>query len=151
MTIAGRRLAIAFVAAGVASPALAIDCKLASSRMEKATCASPAALAADLQMAAAYGALHASLDAKQRAGLLKSQVAWLTARDGDCFDKKDAELGACLVEENNERRAFLSGAPQAGPGASGKIIPVFRIEAGGKGRTDVVLWRTMRDSGPAPT
>jgi uncharacterized protein YecT (DUF1311 family) len=119
------------------APALALDCKLAASKSEKALCADPAALAADAEMTKSYSALHAVLDPKQGAGLVKSQVQWLTDRDGACFDEESAKLASCLTSQSNDRRAFLSGAPSAGPGASGKIVPNFRIEAGGKGRTDV--------------
>jgi uncharacterized protein YecT (DUF1311 family) len=118
-------------------PALALDCKAASTKAEKAICDDPAALAADSEMTKAYGALHAAIDARQRAALLKSQVQWLTDRDGACFDKENAALGVCLMGESNERRLFLSGGALAGPGYSGKLVPVFRIEKGGPGRTDV--------------
>jgi uncharacterized protein YecT (DUF1311 family) len=129
--------AVLLAACFAGAPSLALDCKLAASKAEKATCANPAALAADAEMTKAYGALHAALDPKQRAGLVKSQVQWLTDRDGACFDKEDAALASCLTGESIERRAFLSGAPTSGPGAPHGIVPSFRIEAGGKGRTDV--------------
>jgi uncharacterized protein YecT (DUF1311 family) len=135
LSIPGFLLAGAFCA--IAAPALALDCKAAASKAEKAICADPAALAADAEMSKAYGALHGSLDAKQHAALLKSQVQWITERDGACFEKKGAELSSCLAGESNARRLFLSGGASAGPGYPGKLVPVFRIEAGGKGRTDV--------------
>jgi uncharacterized protein YecT (DUF1311 family) len=135
LSISSFLLAAAFCA--IAAPASALDCKAAASKAEKAICADPAALAADSEMSKAYGALHGLLDAKQHAALIKSQVQWLTERDGACFEKKDAELSSCLAEQSNERRLFLSGGAPAGPGYPGKLIPAFRIEPGGKGRTDV--------------
>ena len=131
------RLVLAAAFCAIAAPALALDCKAAASNAEKAICADPAALAADAEMSKAYGALHGLLDAKQHAALLKSQVQWITERDGACFEKKGAELSACLTEQSNERRLFLSGGAPAGPGYSARLVPAFRIEPGGKGRTDV--------------
>ena len=45
-----------------ASPSLALDCKQATSKEEKAICATPAAFAADAAMNKAYGALRAMLE-----------------------------------------------------------------------------------------
>ena len=132
----------------IAGPALALGCKSASTKAEKAICADPAALSADAEMTKAYGALHAPIDAKQRAGLLKSQVQWLIDRDGACFDKDSAALSACLAGESNERRLFLSGGAPAGPGYQGKLVPFFRIEPGGVGRTDVFI-EVLRFPAPA--
>jgi uncharacterized protein YecT (DUF1311 family) len=129
-------------------PALALDCKAASTKAEKAICADPAALAADSEMTKAYSALHAAIDVKQRAALVKSQVQWLAERDGACFDKESAALGACLMGESNERRLFLSGGALAGPGYSGKLVALFRIEKGGPGRTDVDV-EVMKFAAPA--
>jgi uncharacterized protein YecT (DUF1311 family) len=135
------------VCAGVGA-ASALDCKAASTKAEKAICADPAALAADAEMTKAYGALNAAIDARQRAALQKAQVQWLTDRDGGCFEKQGAAFSSCLAEESNERRLFLSGGAAAGPGYSGKLAPVFRIEHGGKGRTDVDV-EVLRFAAPA--
>lgn len=127
------------VAAAVfdASPSLALDCKQASNEVEKAICATPAALAADAEMNKAYDALRAMLDPAQRAALTKAQVAWLSQRHGACFDKHGADLGACLADETAKRSRFLNAAPEAGSGYSGKLVPFFRMEKGGKGKTDI--------------
>jgi uncharacterized protein YecT (DUF1311 family) len=124
-------------ACALAGPAHALNCKSASTKAETAICGDPAALAADTDMTKAYSALHASIDAKQRTALLKAQVQWLSNRDGACFEKEKTALASCLAEESNERRLFLSGGALAGPGYQGRLAPVFRIEPGGKGRTDV--------------
>ena len=120
-----------------ASPSLALDCKQASNEAEKAICATPAALAADAEMNKAYGALRALLDSAQRAALAKAQAAWLSQRDGDCHGKHGADLGVCLADETGKRSRFLNAAPEAGPGYPGKLVPFFRMEKGGKGKTDV--------------
>jgi uncharacterized protein YecT (DUF1311 family) len=131
-----------------ASPSLALDCKQATSEEEKAICATPAALAADAEMNKAYGALRAILDPAQRAALAKAQVAWLSQRHGACFDKHGADLGACLADEIGKRSRFLNAAPEAGPGYSGKLVPFFRMEKGGKGKTDVHV-EAFRFAAPA--
>ena len=58
-------------------------------------------------------------------------------RDSNCAEEKGEALGACLARETRARIAFLAGAPDAGPGAPGRIAPVFRMQKGGKGRTEV--------------
>jgi len=63
--------------------------------------------------------------------------AWLALRDSNCADEKGPALGACLAREPRARIAFLAGAPEAGPGAPGRLAPIFRLQKGGKGRTDV--------------
>jgi hypothetical protein len=63
----------------------------------------------------------------------------LPIRDGDCADAKGARLGACLAGESEQRRAFLTGQPESGPGAPGRLAPWFRYEKGGKGRAEVDL------------
>lgn len=119
------------------SPALALDCQRAATASEKAICADPAALAADGDLGKVFAALHASLDPKAKAQLGAAEVAWLGLRDSNCADEKGPALGACLAGETRARIAFLSGAPDAGPGATGRLAPVFRMQKGGKGRTDV--------------
>jgi len=121
----------------VASPALALDCQRASTASEKAICADPGALGADSDLGKAFAAQHAALDAKAKAQLSAAEVAWLALRDSNCADDKGPALGACLSRETRARIAFLSGAPDAGPGAPGRLAPVFRMQKGGKGRTDV--------------
>lgn len=132
--------AVAFalgVAAFYAAPAHAFDCKRAASDSEKAICADPAALAADADLGKAFEALRTAADPKTRAALAAAEVAWLRRRDGDCSDQKGAALGACLAAQSQARVAFLTGAPQVGSGAPGRLAPVFRMQKGGKGRTDI--------------
>ncbi|MGA2484571.1 MAG: lysozyme inhibitor LprI family protein [Roseiarcus sp.] len=125
------------LAALAASPAMALDCQRAATPSEKAICADPIALAADSDLGKAFDALRASLDPKGRTQLVAAQVAWLGLRDSNCADEKGPALGACLARETRARVAFLAGAPEAGPGAPGRLAPVFRMQKGGKGRTDV--------------
>lgn len=129
-------LALGIAAFGPA-PAHAFDCAKAASASEKAICADPAALAADADLGKAFEALRAAADPKSRAGLAAAEVAWLRRRDADCSDQKGPALSACLASESRARLAFLTGAPQAGPGTPGRLAPVFRMQKGGKGRADI--------------
>lgn len=133
-----RIVALAFVAAAsCAAPAYAFDCKRAASASEKAICADPAALAADADLGKAFETLRAATDPKLRAGLVGAEVAWLRRRDSDCSDQKGTALSACLATQSRARLAFLNGAPEAGSGAPGRLAPVFRMQKGGKGKTDI--------------
>ncbi len=125
------------LAALAVSPAMAVDCQRASTSSEKAICADPTALAADTDLGKAFAALHAALDPKAKTQLGAAEVAWLALRDSNCADEKGPALGACLARETRARIAFLAGAPEAGLGAAGRLAPVFRMQKGGKGRTDV--------------
>jgi len=125
------------LAALAASPALALDCQRASTASEKAICADPAALAADADLGKVFAALHGSLDPKAKPQLAAAEVSWLALRDSNCADEKGPALGPCLTRETRSRIVFLSGAPDAGPGAPDRLAPVFGMQKGGKGRTEV--------------
>jgi len=132
-----RAAALALAFGAFAAPAYAFDCKRDASASEKAICADPAALAADADLSKAFETLRASGDAKARATLAAAEVAWLARRDANCSDEKGAALGGCLASQSQARLAFLTGAPEAGPGAVGRLSPIFRMQKGGKGRTDI--------------
>ena len=121
----------------ISSEAHAFDCAKASTKYEKAICADPVARAADEAMGNAFTELTAAADAKSRAAITAAQLAWLEERNGACDQTKGAALGACLARESDHRRAFLSGQPEQGPGAPGKILPWFRFEKGGDGKAEV--------------
>jgi uncharacterized protein YecT (DUF1311 family) len=130
-------LALALAILGVA-PAYAIDCKHAHSPGEKAICADPAARAADADLGKTFEALRETLDPKARSQLVAAELAWLRRRDlNECTDPDAAKLATCLATQSRARVAFLTGAPQAGPGAPGRLAPVFRMRKGAKGRTDI--------------
>jgi uncharacterized protein YecT (DUF1311 family) len=134
-----RALLTLTILVGLPASAAAFDCKKAATPSEKAICADPAALAADAAMSAAFQALLQGAPVSQRPQIAAAQARWLPTRDGDCVDSKGPGLGACLARESDQRRAFLAGQPEAGPGAPGKIAPWFRYEKGGKGRSEVDL------------
>ena len=116
------------------SGAWAFDCNKATTPSETAICADPAALKADVAMGQAYSALLAHAPSSERAEIETAQVQWLQLRDNACAGVEGAARGACLARESEQRREFLTGQPEAGPGTPGRIAPHFRIEKGGPGR-----------------
>ena len=116
------------------SGAWAFDCNKATTPSETAICADPAAHKADVAMGEAYSALLAHAPTSERAEIETAQVQWLQRRDNACAGVEGAARGACLTRESEQRRRFLTGQPEAGPGTPGRIAPLFRIEKGGPGR-----------------
>ena len=124
------------LAALAASPALALDCQRAATPSEKAICADPAALAADADLGKAFEALRAGSTRRPSAARRgRSRLARAAGRE--LRRSEGPALSACLARETRARLAFLTGAPEAGPGAPGQIAPVFLMQKGGKGRTDI--------------
>ena len=122
---------LAFSAAASAAvlsllPAAAFDCKAAASPTEKAICADPELKTADDAMSAAYDAVMARIDAGQQAMLKANQKSWLETRDGNCMSGAP-EANACLLEVTKVRTAFLTGAPQSGPGLGQPLTPFFEV------------------------
>ena len=122
-----------------ASPARAFDCEKATTPTEKAICADPAARAADAAMAEAFSASMALESPAAKPMLAAAQVRWLRDRDFACDAFKSAELSACLARESARRRAFLAAEPEAGPGAPGRLAPLFRIKQGSKRNAGIDL------------
>ena len=122
--------------------ASAFDCAKAKSADEKAICASPEAKAADDAMAAAYLALRKTAAGADRNALDAAQTRWLGRRSQNCSDDDGnafhrSKTLACFAVASSARAAFLTGAPEAGPGAPTPMAPTFRIEKGRKGHADV--------------
>jgi uncharacterized protein YecT (DUF1311 family) len=141
-----RRLVLFLVAVALASPAAAFDCNKAATKPEKAICADPTARAADAAMAQAFAALLARQSPAAKPALLAAQTRWIRDRDNACADAP--KLAVCLAEQSARRRSFLAGEPEAGPGAPGRLAPVFRYEKGGKSRAAISLQLLKY---PAPT
>ena len=122
-----------------AQTAYAFDCKQAATASEKAICADPAALASDTALSDAFKTLRASLSASQAAELLKSQQSWVKQRDSNCGESTPADLAKCLKEQTDLRAETFNTKPKAGPGGFGTLVPFFRSEVGGKGKTKVQI------------
>jgi len=116
-------LASLLLGCGFCAPALAFDCGAARSPAEKAICADALLLALDDQMAKASGEVRALGDAAAKAALLGSQRAWLVIRDA-CLNQE--KVGACLAAQMRRRLAYLTGRPEAGPGAASRLFPLIR-------------------------
>ena len=129
----------AFGIALSASNANAFDCTKAETASEKAICADPAALAADAALSDAFKTLRTSLSPSQSAELLKSQQSWVKQRDNNCSESTPAELAKCLKDQSDSRAKSFNTKPQAGPGGFGTLVPFFRSEVGGKGKTKVEI------------
>ncbi|WP_448954082.1 lysozyme inhibitor LprI family protein [Labrys neptuniae] len=107
-------IALAFAAiAAFAAPASAIDCKKASTAIERRICADKSLRRADAALGAAYGKLlKASDDPQIRTMLVESQKNWLARRDlrlGDDASGEDGP-GNNLLKAIEARTADLSEA-----------------------------------------
>jgi uncharacterized protein len=117
------------LACALSAPAYAFDCKAARSPIEKTICADAGLLALDGTIGKAYGALRAMGDAGARAALASSHRAWLATRDA-CL--KEEKVSACLAGRMSRRLAYLTGRPEAWPGAASHLVPRARSAESGE-------------------
>jgi uncharacterized protein len=116
-------VALAALCTGFAGDALAFDCSKAGSEIEKAICASPAALAANDEMESAYFALRERLSDKAASATLRDgQRAWIRYRDTRCGAGAE-----CLESESRSRAETLGSVPRG-------MVPTFRYQQGGPKR-----------------
>ncbi len=133
-----RLTVLPFIAVGSgASPAMALDCAKATTPVENAICADPAAAATDEAMGKAYDSRAARLSAADRAALLISQRRWLKRRADVCSARGANLLASCLTDETDRRRAYLAGEPDSGPGAAQGLIPVLIQHVGEPNQYDL--------------
>jgi len=146
-----KRLAVAVCLVALAGTAQAFDCNKASTKAEKAICADPAARAADDDLGKAFAAAMADLSASDKAAAVKAQVQWIVQRDGVCADLTGSKYSACLAKQSLDRRDFLAAEPESGPGAPGRLRPVFREEKGNrrKAALDMQLLKYPAPATPA--
>ncbi|MBL8908444.1 MAG: DUF1311 domain-containing protein [Rhizobiales bacterium] len=129
--------AVSFLLSWSGGSAVAFDCAKASSRTERAICAEPTLKAADDAMGEAYAALRHSLQGSEVGMLQLAQKRWLKLRDDRCASESGKELTSCLFKLTTERRLLLEGAPESGPGAGARIVPVFIQQEGDAKQYDV--------------
>lgn len=110
--------------------AQAFDCAKAESTIEMAICADAKLKAADDSMAAAYERLWRDYEKSERAALAGLQRRWLKEREDRCDRQSGAKIAACVLAATEERRRFLAGEPESGPGAGGRMVPVFAFQQG---------------------
>lgn len=141
-------LVIVLLLVGTTAPALAFDCGKATSKAEKALCADPAAKASDDAMERAFAEAKQAVGPGQEKALLANQRIWLHQRNADC--EADAAIATCLSGRDQTRSRILGGKPEAGPGASIRLVPTMVNRPGGKTtyEVDVLLYRSP-DTSPA--
>ncbi|MFO0991402.1 MAG: lysozyme inhibitor LprI family protein [Hyphomicrobiales bacterium] len=129
--------AVSFLLTVSGGSAFAFDCNKASTKIERAICTDPTLKATDDAMSAAYSELKHSLQGNEASMLQLAQKRWLSMRDDRCAAESGQELTTCLLDFTKERRLLLEGAPESGPGAGARIIPVFIQQEGGPKKYDV--------------
>ena len=114
--------------AALSHPAAAFDCAKASTAVETAICADPDLKRLDDKLSEAYGVVKAASSKAEQKMLARSQKRWITSRE--YCTESEAGVSACVKDETAKRLRLLTGAPASGPGASGRIIPVFIVQEG---------------------
>jgi uncharacterized protein len=109
-------------------PASAFDCSKAKTAVETAICATPDLKARDDDLAAAYAALKAVLPPLEQKMLMRSQRRWIARRE-NCSDSVNG-VTACIARQTGDRLSLLSGRPESGPGAAGRLQPQFIVQDG---------------------
>ena len=77
-------LAVLAAPPAVAQPRPSFDCSKASTAVEKLVCSSGELAKADADLAAAYKALAAKLDAKAKDHLVRDETRWIAQRNREC-------------------------------------------------------------------
>lgn len=96
------------------APVASFDCAKAATAVERAVCADAALARLDREVAQAYGARLAAIDAEaDKQALRTAQRRWLQRRDAACKEKEAAvaEFGACLTGVYRTRLDELSAEP----------------------------------------
>lgn len=119
------------------APASGFDCGKASTKTELAICADPALKATDDAMSAAYSTLRHAFQGREAQMLQLAQKRWLAMRNDRCSSETGQDLTNCLLKITQDRRLLLEGAPESGPGAGTRIVPVFIQQEGGAKQYDV--------------
>ena len=127
----------ALVFVSLATPALAFDCSKAATDVEKAICSDPQLKRLDDQMADAYASVKAASSTAERKMLVRSQKRWIAEREYCSGD--ETGMPACIAAKMKDRLSLLLGTPESGPGAPGKLVPVFLVQDGDATRWDIDL------------
>jgi len=117
------------------TPALAFDCGKAGTDVEKAICSDPQLKRLDDQLADAYAAVKAASTPAEQKMLARSQKRWIAEREFCSGD--ETGVAACVRDKTKDRLGLLLGAPESGPGAPGKLVPVFLVQDGDAKRWDI--------------
>ncbi len=126
--------ALVFVPLSI-TPALAFDCSKAATDVEKAICADPQLKRLDDRLADAYAAVRSASSPADQKMLARSQKRWIAEREYCGGD--DTGIAACVAGKTKDRLGLLLGTPESGPGAPGKLVPVFLVQDGNDRRWDI--------------
>ena len=118
-----------------ATSASAFDCSQASTAVEKAICADPQLKRLDAQLSDAYAAVKAASTPQEQKMLARSQKRWIAEREYCSGD--DTGVAACIAGKTKDRLSLLLGAPESGPGAQAKMVPVFLVQDGTTKQWDI--------------
>lgn len=116
------------LAALLCPPALAFDCSKAKTAVEKAICGTVELKTLDDALATAYADVKAAVPPADQKMLARSQKRWIARRE--YCGEADEGVVACVMRETRERLSLLSGRPESGPGAAGKLVPQFIVQDG---------------------
>ena len=67
--------------------------------------------------------------------LARSQKRWIAEREYCSGD--DTGIAACIAQKTKDRLSLLLGAPESGPGADAKMVPVFLVQDGTTKQWDI--------------
>lgn len=114
-----RHLPVVLLVAGLAlhfgSTAARADCG-AKNEFEDVYCYAKQYIASDDELNAAYKALVAKLNAKEKAALKKGQLAWIKKRNAECgsTDSEGYSVDlSCAVDFTDQRTQFLKEKSEA--------------------------------------
>lgn len=120
-----------------ASTAQAFDCNKASTKVEKAIYGDPGLKAKDDAMTAAYGEIRSLSSEAEKKMLARAQKRWIEGRESDCGSDTGAEVASCIGAQIDARLTAFAVKPETEPGLPSRMIPVFVVQAGGKGIYEV--------------
>ena len=124
-----------FALLALTTPAIAFDCAKATTAVEKAICASAQLKQLDGQLSEAYAAVKSTSTPAEQKMLARSQKRWIAEREYCSGD--DTGVDACIAQKTRDRLSLLAGTPESGPGADGKMVPVFLVQDGTTRQWDI--------------
>lgn len=127
-----KRASIFIIAALGLMPAKAnaLDCTAAADVIGKGICASPSLLERENAMEALLAEVAGLSTDSEKAMLAKVQQSWIAERIDNCGDLDRESLAECLDEGLDDRIAEMKAAPDSGPGAATRMIPVYVTQEG---------------------
>jgi uncharacterized protein YecT (DUF1311 family) len=107
----------------------AMDCKKASSPVEKDICGDKQLLERDALINKTFADLKAMKKPDEARLLVINQREWIATRETECVETQGGKrviIGGCIGGGMEVRRRFLAGEPETGAGAASPLWPWFR-------------------------